>query len=95
MQFFISPKINFIFFLLFSKSENSDLLISLLTALLQPAIPISKVKILNPKDLTILKIYKKTILAVEVYLGPDLRASIDLKFDDSSPSEFCTAWYYQ
>lgn len=44
----IDPTVDYVFKRLFGDPQNSDLLIDLLTAVLNPRVPISKVEILNP-----------------------------------------------
>jgi predicted transposase/invertase (TIGR01784 family) len=45
----LDPKLDLVFKLLFSRSGNESLVISLLTAVLRPAVPIISVKVLNPQ----------------------------------------------
>ena len=49
MPMFLSPQNDAVFKLLFGKSENSELLIDFLTAVLAPPVPIDSVTIQNPE----------------------------------------------
>ena len=45
----LDPKNDAVFKMLFAKKGNEDILISLITAIINPESPISSVKILNPE----------------------------------------------
>ena len=45
----LDPKNDAVFKMLFAKKGNEDILISLITAIIQPKSPISKIKVLNPE----------------------------------------------
>ena len=45
----LDPKLDVVFKLLFSDERNKGLLISLVSAVLKPAAPISDIEILNPE----------------------------------------------
>ena len=45
----LDPKLDVVFKLLFAAPQNRELLVSLLTAVLQPACPIASVDVLNPE----------------------------------------------
>ena len=48
MPALLDPTLDVVFALLFSSAANRDLLVSLLTAVLQPQVPIRDVTVLNP-----------------------------------------------
>ena len=78
----LSPKIDIVFKLLFSKVENSDLLISFLTAVLNPSSPILKVTVLNPEIPKEIATDKSVILDVVAELNGGKKIDIEMQVDN-------------
>jgi predicted transposase/invertase (TIGR01784 family) len=61
----IKPKVDFVFRKLYGTEENKDLLISLLNSVIQPDVPITDVRIMNPFNLANYERGKETILDIK------------------------------
>ena len=82
MTTFQLPTNDVVFKLLFSKPENSELLISFLTAVLKPARPIQSVQILNPELPKDTAVNKTIILDVMAKLSDGSKIDVEMQVDD-------------
>ena len=82
MTTFQLPTNDVVFKLLFSKPENSELLISFLTAVLKPARPIKSVQILNPELPKDTAVDKTIVLDVMAKLSDDSKIDVEMQVDD-------------
>lgn len=75
----LDPKVDVVFKLLFAKPSNKRLLIALLTAILEPALPIADVEVLNP-DVTKDSVEAKgSVLDVLVLLADGRRVNLEMQ----------------
>ena len=79
MTSFIAPTNDVVFKLLFSRSDNSELLISFLTAVLQPKSPILSVTILNPELPKSAANDKSIVLDVAVQLSDKSKVDVEMQ----------------
>ena len=82
MKKFYFPTNDVVFKLLFSKTENSDLLISFLTAVLQPKSPITSTTVLNPELPKGTADDKSVILDVAVKLSDGSKVDVEMQVDN-------------
>jgi predicted transposase/invertase (TIGR01784 family) len=79
MKSFLAPTNDVVFKLLFSKSDNSELLISFLTAVLQPKSPILSATILNPELTKGASNDKSIVLDVAVQLSDKSKVDVEMQ----------------
>ena len=79
MTSFLAPTNEVVFKLLFSRSDNSELLISFLTAVLQPKSPILSVTILNPELPKGAANDKSIVLDVAVQLSDKSKVDVEMQ----------------
>ncbi|MBI2391012.1 MAG: PD-(D/E)XK nuclease family transposase, partial [Deltaproteobacteria bacterium] len=77
----LDPKLDVVFKLLFAAPANERLLISLLGAVLRPAVPIAKVKVLNPELPKDLVLDRGVRLDVLVELTDGARVDVEMECD--------------
>ena len=82
MARFYSPTNDMVFKLLFSKAENSDVLIAFLTAVLQPKFPILSTTVLNPELPKGAADDKSVILDVTVRLSDNSKVDVEMQVDN-------------
>ena len=82
MESFLSPQNDVVFKLLFCKPENNDLLISFLTAVLQPRFPITSAIVLNPEITRNRILEKGSILDVVVELQDKSKIDIEMQVEN-------------
>ena len=82
MTRFYFPTNDIVFKLLFSKAENSDVLIAFLTAVLQPKVPILSTTILNPELPKGAADDKSVILDVTVKLSDGSKVDVEMQVDN-------------
>jgi predicted transposase/invertase (TIGR01784 family) len=82
MKTFLSPQNDAVFKLLFAKTENSDLLIAFLTAVLVPPVPIQSVTVLNPEIPKDAAADKSIVLDVVAKLQNEQLIDIEMQVDN-------------
>jgi predicted transposase/invertase (TIGR01784 family) len=75
----LDPKLDIVFKLLFADERNTALLISLLTAVLKPAHPITEVVLLNPEIERSAVLEKGAVLDVRVRLKDGAQVDIEMQ----------------
>jgi predicted transposase/invertase (TIGR01784 family) len=75
----LDPKLDVVFKLLFADERNRPLLISLLTAVLEPAQPIAEVVVLNPDTPKEAVVDKGAVLDVRVQLSDGTQANVEMQ----------------
>jgi predicted transposase/invertase (TIGR01784 family) len=75
----LDPKLDVVFKILFAAPENRDLLISLLTAVIRPASPITSVDVVNPQLPKELVIDKGAVLDLHVKLADGRQIDVEMQ----------------
>ncbi|MBI4703473.1 MAG: Rpn family recombination-promoting nuclease/putative transposase, partial [Deltaproteobacteria bacterium] len=93
MRHTLDPKLDVVFKLLFAQPQNRELLVSLLTAVLQPATPIVEVSVLNPEVPRMVARDKGAVLDLLVRLGDGSLVDVEMQ-TRSRPGLRARAAYY-
>jgi predicted transposase/invertase (TIGR01784 family) len=75
----LDPKLDVVFKLLFAHPNHRDILISLLTAVLQPTVPIADATVLNPEIPKDLPDDKGTVLDIRVQLTDGRQIDVEMQ----------------
>ncbi len=90
----LDPKLDVVFKLLFAHEKNRDILIALLTAVLQPSVSIDSVQVLNPEVPKDLPADRGAVLDIHVRLSDGRQVDVEMQSESHSGLEERFLYYW-